>query len=232
MATHQYTVSTGSITINPATTTYFPIKLTPPTIPDGETFVRYKITTTNAKIMLFNKKNKTIPSQETWSEDTVISYSTWYTDLGYLYYSYESKYRLYLSCSKFDSNVKGTVTITVETEDKPTYAINCQTIGSGTLTASPSEAYEGQTVTLTPTPGTGFAFDSYSSAVTITNNTFVMPGNAVTVIASFTAVSSIVSYYNGTQFVPCKIHYFDGTEFQECKVNYYDGTEWVLCMKS
>lgn len=57
--------------------------------------------------------------------------------------------------------------------------------GGGTLTASPSTAQMGDTVTLTPTPASGYQFDGYTTSVTVTNNTFTMPASNVTVTANF-----------------------------------------------
>lgn len=55
----------------------------------------------------------------------------------------------------------------------------------GTLTASSSTAQMGDTVTLTPTPASGYQFDGYTTSVTVTNNTFTMPASNVTVTANF-----------------------------------------------
>ena len=54
--------------------------------------------------------------------------------------------------------------------------------GSGTLECDKSTAQVGDVVTLTPTPASGYAFDSYttSPAVAISNNTFAMPASTCT----------------------------------------------------
>ena len=88
----------------------------------------------------------------------------------------------------------GKITITVNTA-KATYGITCNTDGHGTLTSDVDSAIAGETVTLTPTPATGYQFSSYttSPSLTITNNTFTMPSEAVTITANFTAISYAVS---------------------------------------
>lgn len=78
----------------------------------------------------------------------------------------------------------------------PTYAINLNQPqqGQGTIASDKAEAVEGETVTLTATPNTGYAFDSWTvldgeaQEVTVTNNAFVMPASDVTVEATFTAL--------------------------------------------
>lgn len=67
--------------------------------------------------------------------------------------------------------------------------------GSGTLTANRTTAAPGETVTLTPTPATGYHFSSYTSnpAVTITNNRFVMPSSNVNITAVFAKTAYTVT---------------------------------------
>lgn len=67
------------------------------------------------------------------------------------------------------------------------------TIENGTVTAEPTEAAEGDTVTLTATPDEGYVLDKLtvtgaSGAVTVTDNKFTMPAEEVTVSATFKAI--------------------------------------------
>ncbi len=58
-------------------------------------------------------------------------------------------------------------------------AISCPPVAGGFITASPSVAANGETVTLNNTPLPGYHFVSYNSSdVTITNNSFVVPGSS------------------------------------------------------
>lgn len=68
-------------------------------------------------------------------------------------------------------------------------------IANGTVTASPTSAKEGDDVTLTATPATGYEFGSWnvtnastSAAITVTNNKFKMPAADVNVSATFNAI--------------------------------------------
>ena len=91
---------------------------------------------------------------------------------------------------------------------KPTYAITCvaNPEASGTIGADPASAYEGQSVTLTIDPEDGYTLssvvitktsDGSATDITVTNNTFTMPGYAVTATATFlsnTFEGSFVKY--------------------------------------
>lgn len=82
----------------------------------------------------------------------------------------------------------------------PKYAITIDNnIANGSVSADLSEAAEGATVTLTATPASAYALDSWNvyktgesgTKVTVTSNTFTMPGYAVTVSASFAPTPTI-----------------------------------------
>ncbi len=73
------------------------------------------------------------------------------------------------------------------------YTVTVTADENGSASASVSKAAEGTTVTLTATANEGYEFDSWvvvSGGVTITNNQFTMPANAVEVKATFKAVST------------------------------------------
>jgi len=65
---------------------------------------------------------------------------------------------------------------------------------NGTVIINPTSTVAGRTITLTPVPNTGFQFDSWviePASVVVTNNTFVMPSQHVTVSATFTEIQSL-----------------------------------------
>ncbi len=75
----------------------------------------------------------------------------------------------------------------------PTYSITMETDGNGIASASQTSAAEGTLITLTATPNNGYHFDRFeviSGDITITNNTFTMPAEPVTVKAVFDRDSS------------------------------------------
>lgn len=77
-----------------------------------------------------------------------------------------------------------------------TYSVNLNQTTGGTISASPTTAAEGATVTLTATPNAGYEFTSWTvldenaDEVTVTNNQFTMPASDVEVGATFTEASS------------------------------------------
>jgi len=92
------------------------------------------------------------------------------------------------------TRLQNRATVTVETA-YDNFSITCGTNGYGTLTASAGSAQSGTTVTLTATPNSGYYLTGYSSspAVTITNNSFVMPSSAVTITANFARLSYTIT---------------------------------------
>ena len=88
--------------------------------------------------------------------------------------------------------VEATETPDPGTPPATTYTVTIDpNIENGTVTASPTEAAEGATVTLIATPSTNYNFGSWTvkdasdADVAVTGNTFTMPASNVTVSASF-----------------------------------------------
>lgn len=77
-----------------------------------------------------------------------------------------------------------------------TYNVNLTQTTGGTISASPTTAAEGATVTLTATPDSGYGFTSWTvldgeaNEVTVTNNQFTMPASDVEVEATFTELTT------------------------------------------
>ena len=110
------------------------------------------------------------------------------------------------------SNVTVSATFT-----KQSYNITVNNDTNKGTVSVPASAQYGDTVTLSVTPKTGWKFDSWTvnaGGVTVTNNQFVMPANAVEITANYTADTSVaiaswttsagaseVSYQNGTASV-------------------------------
>lgn len=78
----------------------------------------------------------------------------------------------------------------------PEYAITIAEIENGTVEADKAKAKAGETVTLTITPAEGYILDTVTvtageEAITVTDNTFVMPAGDVTISATFILPDSI-----------------------------------------
>ena len=73
-------------------------------------------------------------------------------------------------------------------------------VGDGTASSESKTATMGQTVTLAATPATGYSFGSWTvtkaggGTVTVSNNQFTMPADAVTVTATFTLNSHTLTW--------------------------------------
>jgi hypothetical protein len=71
------------------------------------------------------------------------------------------------------------------------YSVSLSETMNGTISASPTTAEEGETITLTATPAEGYKFgswtvtDSNNNTIVVANNAFTMPASNVTVGASF-----------------------------------------------
>ena len=81
------------------------------------------------------------------------------------------------------------------------YNVTLADVGNGnSISASHSQAVEGDIVTLTATPATGYEFDCWNvtaggQPVSVSDNSFEMPANDVTVSATFTAVAAFAQQY-------------------------------------
>jgi hypothetical protein len=119
--------------------------------------------------------------------------------------------------SGFNSSTVGLRMVTVTYEGKTAtftvtvgYAITMTSSDNdhGTVTATPSMAFSGDTVTITAAPETGYTFSNWTATgVTLANTsanpaTFIMPNSAVTIHAVFVAASSIP----GSEGNPFEVH--------------------------
>ena len=115
--------------------------------------------------------------------------------------------------------VKGGVTVTNNKFTMPSTAVEVKAIfelipyditvtsgGNGTASASAASASAGTAITLTPSPAAGYRFKEWqvvSGGVTITNNKFTMPANAVEVKAIFELIPydiTVTNNGNGAAF--------------------------------
>ena len=99
----------------------------------------------------------------------------------------------------------------------PLFDISVVSGDNGTVAADKSQAAEGEIVTLTITPATGYEIDELyymngNEKVTITGTTFTMPAANVEVHATFMAIDytiTVAETQNGTVEAPATAHYGD-----------------------
>lgn len=96
------------------------------------------------------------------------------------------------------TTTQGTVTGELEVKNAPTtYNVKFATITNGEVTADNTTPQEGETVTLTVKPASGYKLDTLSvkdedgAGITVSNNTFKMPAKDVTVSATFKQVFKV-----------------------------------------
>lgn len=68
---------------------------------------------------------------------------------------------------------------------QPEYTITVTVSGNGKASATPTSANEGTTIHLTASPAEGYEFKGWRGNVAVSNNSFVMPGENVTIQAIF-----------------------------------------------
>ena len=86
--------------------------------------------------------------------------------------------------------------LTLYAQWKPLYTITLAAVENGNVTVSHNEAVEGDVITLTATPNSGYEFDHWvvtdasNNTVAVTDNQFEMPAANVTVNAAFVYVGA------------------------------------------
>ena len=97
--------------------------------------------------------------------------------------------------------------VTISATFKSGYTVSIADVANGTITATPTSALSGETITLTATPDTGCEFSTWyvyktgdpTTLVAVVNNSFTMPSYDVTVSAVFaTTTSGDVTIGSGT----------------------------------
>lgn len=183
MATHEYRRVSEGKSLMAGTTHTFTVAAF--AVPAGQRFTRYRV---RKAITVSNMDLRPVSGQS-----TAPVWDVWNTHKEYIKWTGgEAKVSVHNSNT---STKSFRVYIDYETEDIPKHTVTCKTSGSGTLKSNLSTAYEGQTVTLTPTPATGYKFSKYTSSpsVSISNNKFAMPTANVTITAKFTNESYNIS---------------------------------------
>ena len=111
------------------------------------------------------------------------------------------------------SVISAPATLTVN--EPVTYAITVHASAGGTATADKTTAAEGETVTLTATPDSGYHFDGWrvvSGSVTIQDNKFTMPAENVEIQAVFDRNSS--SGGSDSSYTQRQEEFWDGVKEQ------------------
>ena len=153
--------------------------------------------------------------------------------LTYDYLTKETgKVKVTVTCTTNSIFVKS---VTIKAADiilPASYNITCATISNGSVSADKATAYEGETVTLTATPNSGYQFSSWdvyktgesSTKVTVSNNSFTMPAYDVTVSAVFTYNASMSYTLDKDDFTTDVQSYASS----EATITASDGSKWKI----
>jgi uncharacterized repeat protein (TIGR02543 family) len=159
---------------------------------------------------------------------TGYSFASWSTTSGTIADATQSETTITMPASDT------TVTASFEKID---YSITTQSDpqGAGTVTADVSTANYGDTVTLSQTPATGYAFDGYTTSpeVTITNDQFTMPASNITITGNYHISKSTCSLdessYTGGDTAVLSINIASQDFTHRYKLSFGNGmeTDWV-----
>ncbi len=102
--------------------------------------------------------------------------------------------------------VTGNATFIAHFRTTDPHSVSCEVTEHGTISANPTTAYNGESITLSAMPDSGYALESWSvqdgdgNNIPVTNNQFIMPDSPVTVSATFgTGYSvSLAAVMNGS----------------------------------
>ena len=161
--------------------------------------------------LTYQWQQKTTDSESKWkdiSNATTASYTTEATTTSMNDY----QYRCVVTANGV-SVISAPATLTVN--EPVTYAITVHASAGGTATADKTTAAEGETVTLTATPDSGYHFDGWSvvsGTVTIQNNQFTMPAENVEIQAVFDRNSS--SRGSDSSYTQRQEEFWDGVKEQ------------------
>lgn len=161
--------------------------------------------------LTYQWQQKTTDSESKWkdiSNATTASYTTEATTTSMNDY----QYRCVVTANGV-SVISAPATLTVN--EPVTYAITVHASAGGTATADKTTAAEGETVTLTATPDSGYHFDGWrvvSGSVTIQDNKFTMPAENVEIQAVFDRNSS--SGGSDSSYTQRQEEFWDGVKEQ------------------
>ena len=178
---------TGSLSGGSTTVTTPSISVQPQNkeVTAGETATFTVEASAGSETPTYQWQQKTAASGSDWTDinsATSDSYTTEATTTSMNNY----QYRCVVTSASGVSVISAAATLTVNA--KPTYAVTVSSTAGGTATADKATAAAGETVILSAAPNSGYYFVGWevvSGGITIANNTFTMPANAVTVRAIF-----------------------------------------------
>ena len=132
----------------------------------------------------------TITGAGTYYEDTQCTLTAT-PNRGYAFANWKKNNTVVSTNATYTFTVTASGSYTANFTPLTIHTVTCNTAQNGSISASPTTAYAGETVTLTATPSANYVLESWSvkdannNTIAVTNNQFTMPDSNVTVSATF-----------------------------------------------
>ena len=132
----------------------------------------------------------TITGAGTYYEDTQCTLTAT-PNRGYTFTNWKKNNSVVSNNPTYTFTVTSAASFTATFTALTIHTVTCNATQNGSISASPTTAYAGETVTLTASPAANYVLESWSvkdannNTIAVTNNQFTMPDSNVTVSATF-----------------------------------------------
>ena len=139
----------------------------------------------------------TITGAGTYYEDTQCTLTAT-PNRGYTFTNWKKNNSVVSNNATYTFTVTSAASFTATFTALTIHTVTCNATQNGSISASPTTAYAGETVTLTATPAANYVLESWSvkdannNTIAVTNNQFTMPDSNVTVSATFALEQLVV----------------------------------------
>ena len=136
---------------------------------------------------------------------------------GYAFTNWKKGSSVVSTDATYTFNVTATASYTATFTKLTSHTVTCNATQNGSISATPTTAYAGETITLTATPAANYVLQSWNvkdasnNTIAVTNNQFTMPDSNVTVSATFVFLQEVeVTIGSGTNtlaYMPSNVYY-------------------------
>ena len=132
----------------------------------------------------------TVTGAGTYYEDTQCTLTAT-PNRGYAFANWKKNNSVVSNNATYTFTVTASGSYTANFTALTSHTVTCNATQNGSISATPTTAYAGETITLTATPAANYALESWSvkdannNTIAVNNNQFTMPDSNVTVSATF-----------------------------------------------